>query len=89
MPTLREELAAIRRSAEGDGTKPGRIPPDLLKVMHKVTADQQASGYRNRLPAIGTKAPSFTLPTIEGNAVASSDLLGRGHLVVSFFRGAW
>ena len=53
MATLTEELAAIRLSAEGDGTKPGRIPPALLAIMHKVTNEQQASDFRTRLPGIG------------------------------------
>ncbi len=89
MPSLKDQLATIRRSAEGDGTKPGRIPPDALAIMHRVTADQQASGFRDRMPKIGQKAPAFTLANQDGAAVASADLLARGPLVVSFFRGSW
>jgi hypothetical protein len=89
MATLTEELAAIRLSAEGDGTKPGRIPPPLLAIMHKVTRDQQASDFRDRMPGIGSAAPAFTLPNQDGAAIASADLLARGPLVVSFFRGQW
>ncbi|MBV8612322.1 MAG: hypothetical protein JOY66_00940 [Acetobacteraceae bacterium] len=89
MTSLKDELAAIRRGAEGDGTKPGRIPPDALKVMHRVTADQRASGFRARMPAVGGPAPAFELPNQDGAAVSSAALLGRGPLVVSFFRGGW
>jgi len=89
MPSLRDQLATIRRAAEGDGTKPGRIPPEALAIMHRVTADQQASDFRDRMPKIGQKAPTFTLANQDGAAVASADLLARGPLVVSFFRGSW
>jgi len=89
MATLTEELAAIRLSAEGDGTKPGRIPPALLAVMHKVTKDQQASGFQARMPGVGAVAPVFTLPNQDGVAVSSAALIARGPLVVSFFRGQW
>jgi len=89
MPSLRDQLATIRRAAEGDGTKPGRIPPEALAIMHRVTADQQASDFRDRMPKIGQKAPNFTLANQDGAAVASADLLARGPLVVSFFRGSW
>ena len=89
MTSLGEELAAIRRDAEGDGTKPGRIPPDALKVMHRVTADQRASGFRARMPAVGQPAPAFELPNQDSGAVSSAGLLARGPLVVSFFRGGW
>ena len=83
MATLTEELAAIRLTAEGDGTKPGRIPPALLAVMHKVTKDQQASDYRSRMPVIGQAAPTIILPNQDGVTVASADMLARGPLVVS------
>ena len=89
MPTLAEELATIRRGAEGDGTKPGRIPPDLLAVMHRVTRDQQQSDFRTRMPAIGQPAPAFTLPNQDVTPIASAALLANGPLVVSYFRGQW
>jgi hypothetical protein len=89
MPSLSDQLATIRRSAEGDATNPGRIPPDALAIMHRVTADQQASDFRDRMPKIGQPAPAFTLANQDGAAIASADLLAHGPLVVSFFRGAW
>lgn len=89
MATLTEELAAMRAAAFGDGTKPGRIPPEAAAVMHRVTADQRASGYRDAMPAIGAAMPAFTLPDTNGNTVSSAALVARGPLVVSFFRGAW
>ena len=89
MATLTEQLAAMRLAAFGDGTKPGRIPPEAAAVMHRVTADQRASGYRTRMPAIGAAMPGFTLPDTAGAMVGSAALLAQGPLVVSFFRGAW
>ena len=89
MTSLSDELAAIRRGAEGDGTTPGRIPPDILAVMHRVTADQRASGFRSRMPKVGQPIPQFALQNQDGAAVASDDLLRRGPIVVSFFRGQW
>lgn len=37
----------------------------------------------------GQPMPAFMLPDSEGRLVASDDLLARGPLVVSFFRGDW
>jgi hypothetical protein len=89
MATLKSQLDAIRRGAEGDGTKPGRIPSDALAIMHRVTVDQRASGFQSRMPAVGQPAPSFELPDQDGAIVSSGALLARGPLVVSFFRGGW
>ena len=37
----------------------------------------------------GDKAPAFTLPDASGNPVSSAQLLSKGPLVVSFYRGGW
>jgi peroxiredoxin len=37
----------------------------------------------------GDVMPAFTLPNATGQAVNSADLLARGSLVVSFYRGGW
>lgn len=89
MASLKEELDAVRRGAEGDGTKPGRISPENLKIMHRVTADQRASGFQARMPRPGEIGPAFTLPNQDGVSVSSAALVARGPLVVSFFRGRW
>ena len=89
MASLKELLDSDRRAAEGDGTKPGRIQPDALAIMHRVTADQRASGFQARMPKPGELSPAFTLANQEGVDVSSAALVSRGPLVISFFRGRW
>jgi hypothetical protein len=89
MASLKDSLDAIRRAAEGDGIKPGRITPDELKIMHRVTADQRASGFQARMPKPGQPGPAFTLANQDGMEVSSAALVARGPLVMSFFRGRW
>ena len=38
---------------------------------------------------VGAKMPAFTLKDIEGKTVSSDELLKKGNLVVTFYRGAW
>jgi hypothetical protein len=90
MAKLKELLDQTRLAAEGDGTKPGRIPPDALKIMHRVTADQRASGFQARMPKPGQPGPAFTLTNQNSMDVSSAALVvARGPLVISFFRGRW
>jgi prolyl-tRNA editing enzyme YbaK/EbsC (Cys-tRNA(Pro) deacylase) len=89
MASLKDSLDSIRRAAEGDGIKPGRIPPDALKIMHRVTADQRASGFQARMPKAGQPGPAFTLANQDRVDVSSAALVARGPLVISFFRGRW
>ena len=89
MASLKDSLDAIRRAAEGDGIKPGRISPDDLTIMHRVTAEQRASGFQANMPRPGQVGPAFTLANQDGVEVSSAALVARGPLVVSFFRGRW
>ena len=89
MASLKDSLDMIRRAAEGDGTKPGRISPEDLAIMHRVTAEQRASGFQARMPKPGEPGPAFVLANQDGVDVASAALVARGPLVMSFFRGRW
>ncbi|PPQ35963.1 thioredoxin domain-containing protein [Rhodopila globiformis] len=89
MVSLKDSLDTTRRAAEGDGSKPGRIPPEALAIMHRVTAEQRASGYQANMPKVGQPGPAFTLANQDGTDVSSAALVARGPLVVSFFRGRW
>ena len=57
--------------------------------MHRATAELKASGAAERAKKVGDKAPAFTLRDPEGKVVSSQDLLARGPLIVSFYRGVW
>ena len=66
-----------------------RIPADSRRIMHQAVADLRASGIQDRILGVGKPAPPFDLENIHGEPVRSADLLARGPLVVSFYRGFW
>jgi peroxiredoxin len=57
--------------------------------MHRATAELIASGAAGRAKKVSDKAPSFSLKGPEGNIVSSAELLTKGPLIVSFYRGVW
>jgi peroxiredoxin len=57
--------------------------------MHRVTNELIASGQAGRALKAGDRAPAFTLPDPDHKLVSSADLLAKGPLVVTFYRGAW
>ncbi len=81
--SLEQQLAAIRDGA----TK--RIPAERLATMHRATEQLQQSGLAQRAVGVGDHMPEFSLRGQAGNEVRSSDLLTRGSLVLTFFRGVW
>jgi len=71
----------------------GRFPvkptPEQLAVMARSTQALIDSGQADRALKAGDKAPAFDLEDSDGRRVGSRELLARGPLVVSFYRGVW
>jgi peroxiredoxin len=86
--TLQDRLDAFKADFEGGklGFKPG---PNALDTMHRATADLIASGKALNAKKAGDKAPEFALKDPDGLVVSSGDLLAKGPLVISFYRGVW
>ena len=80
---LAERLEVIRQGADK------RIPPDKRAIMHRATADLRASGIMDRVIKVGDRLPAFALQNAFGREVRSSDLLAKGPLVLTVFRGSW
>jgi hypothetical protein len=65
------------------------IPADKLAVMTRATADLRASGILDGVIKVGTPLPPFSLTNMRGVTVTSGELLKRGAVVLSVFRGHW
>ena len=82
--SLQDKLDAFRADFEGK-----KAPPEVVAIMHRATADLIASGQADRALQAGARAPEFALPDGHGVLMRSADLLGRGPLVLTFYRGIW
>jgi hypothetical protein len=81
--SLEAKLAAMREAAAK------RIPPDRLAIMHRATEDLRQSGILDRIVKVGAKIPAFALANHDGRRLSSDDVLARGPMILSFFRGSW
>lgn len=81
--SLKEQLDAQR--AQGRE----RMPADLRALMDQGTETLRQSGMTQHSLKVGDAMPAFRLPNATGQTVCSSDLLAKGPLVVSFYRGGW
>src|SRR5215469_657637 len=79
----------VSRRAFDSGAPPFNAPREAIDKMHRATAALKATGIENRALKVGDRAPSFTLFNQDHEEVASTELLSRGPLVVSFSRGHW
>ena len=81
--SLAERLDAIRES----GAK--RVPADKRAVMGAATQTLRESGIERGFIRVGDSLPEFALGNARGQVVRSADLLNRGAVVLTVFRGHW
>lgn len=80
--SLQEKFAELLKGA-------AQLPATSRENLHRGTEDLRASGIMERALKTGDKMPAFSLPNTEGEIVSSDDLLNKGNLVVTFYRGVW
>jgi peroxiredoxin len=87
-PALQDRLDAFK-SDFVSGRLPFKPSLDRLARMQRATEELIASGQAQRAKKAGDAAPEFTLLDPDGKPVASRELLAKGPLVISFYRGVW
>lgn len=64
--------------------------PEKARSVIQVDNERLArSGIAEGALKAGDKAPPFSLPNARATTVSSVDLLARGPIVLSFYRGGW
>ncbi|NYH26902.1 peroxiredoxin-like family protein [Paraburkholderia bryophila] len=86
--SLQDKLDAFKADFKA-GKAPYFAPPEIHPVMERATAELIASGQAERALRAGDKAPAFTLTDPDGTLVSSTELLEKGPVVISFYRGVW
>jgi hypothetical protein len=81
--SLAEELARLSEAFKG------QIPADQYEVMLRATQNLAKSGIIESALKEGDIAPEFVLPNALGSSVSLSQLLKKGPVVLSFYRGGW
>ena len=81
--TLQGQLDTIRERSKS------RVPPETRAIMQRSIDDLRAGGIMTRVARVGQPAPDFALPNAAGRTVGLRELLARGPLVLSFYRGRW
>jgi hypothetical protein len=85
---LQKKLNDFKTNVES-GAPPFNVKKEAVEIMHRATDELRASGILKSVLRVGDKALDFSLPNTEGNTVRLKDLLAKGSLVLSFYRGVW
>jgi peroxiredoxin len=80
---------SLRDELEEQWRRTRERSPEIRAAYEALVADLARGGIVDGARKAGEKMPPFELPNVEGSLIASDELLERGPLIVSFFRGGW
>lgn len=86
--TLQQKLDDFKAKFES-GAPPYNAPKTVIEIFHRATDELRQSRLAERALKTGDRAPAFTLNNQDGNSISSAELLAKGPLVITFFRGHW
>jgi peroxiredoxin len=66
-----------------------KIPLKIRRAAARAYMELAASGILERALRAGDKVPDFQLPDVHGRCVRLNNLLAKGRVVLSFYRGGW
>lgn len=66
-----------------------KVPEDIQGVMKAATDALAATDIVDKAPQKSDLLPAFSLPNQKGETVNLEDLLAKGPVVVTFYRGGW
>ena len=81
--SLAEQLERLRTGAAK------RVPQEQRAVMSAVTEAMRNSDILDGAPKVGDMLPAFSLNNVHDQEISSADLLARGPLILTVFRGVW
>lgn len=69
--------------------KEAKLPADVLALMDTTNEDLIAQHIKDNALQIGAKVENFSLVNHNGESIELNDLLNKGPVIVSFYRGGW
>lgn len=79
----------LQHQLEAKAAETRQAKPEFMQAIDKLMTDARKFQQGGGAIGIGQKAPDFELPNARGEAVSLADLLAKGPVVVTFYRGSW
>ena len=69
--------------------KDAKLPADVLALMNTTNEELIAQHIKDNALQIGQKVENFSLANHQGENIELADLLKKGPVIISFYRGGW
>jgi peroxiredoxin len=80
---VRKELDALREKSSKNAS------PDRIRIYEQGIEEVRKTGVVDKALKVGARAPDFALPDANGKTIKLSEMLAKGPVVVTWYRGGW
>jgi len=82
-------MATLKQQTEAKVEAGRKGNPDFMAGVDQVIAQAKSFQQGNDALKVGKNAPHFELPNAQGKSTSLADLLTKGPVVITFYRGSW
>ena len=82
-------MTSLKKQTEAKVAAGRKANPGFMQGVDEVISQARISEQGSDAIKLGQKVPTFELPNPEGSLIALDDLLNKGPVVLTFYRGAW
>ncbi|GAB5514584.1 peroxiredoxin-like family protein [Rhodopirellula baltica] len=82
-------MTSLKQQTDAQVEKTRQAKPEFMQSVDDLLAKAKEFQEGGDATAVGEEAPQFELPNARGENVSLSNLLERGPVVVTFYRGSW
>lgn len=86
---MSDESNTLKAQTEAKVAAGRKGNPDFMKGVDETIAQAKAFQEGANAVALNQNAPNFELPNQHGQSVQLNDLLAKGPVVITFYRGSW
>lgn len=82
-------MKSLKEQTEAKVAAGRQANPDFMQGVDDIIEQSKAFLQGEDALKLGEQAASFTLPNQDGNLIALNDVLAKGPVVLTFYRGSW
>ena len=82
-------MKSLKEQTEAKIAESRKAKPEFMAGVDELMMQAKAFQEGSNAIELGQQAPDFELPNPEGKAIKLADLLAKGPVVVTFYRGSW
>ena len=82
-------MQSLQQQTEAKVAEGRQKNPAFMQKVDEIIAQSKSFQQGNDALTLGQNAPTFSLPNANGQAISLANLLQKGPVVVTFYRGSW